>query len=29
VYRCNMGGKDKKKVYDEECAFSGIGLAHV
>jgi len=29
VYRCNMDGKDKKKVYDEECAFSGIGLAHV
>jgi DNA-binding beta-propeller fold protein YncE len=29
VYRCNMDGKDKKKVYDEECTFSGIGLAHV
>lgn len=29
VYRCGMDGKDKKKVYDEECSFSGIGLAHV
>jgi hypothetical protein len=29
VYRCGFDGKDKKKVYDEECAFSGIGLAHV
>jgi hypothetical protein len=29
VYRCGMDGKDKKKVYDEECAFSGIALAHV
>jgi hypothetical protein len=29
VYRCGMDGKDKKKLYDEECAFSGIGLTHV
>lgn len=29
VYRCGMDGKDKKKVYDEECAFSGIGLTHL
>ncbi|TVY82116.1 3-hydroxyacyl-CoA dehydrogenase-like protein [Lachnellula suecica] len=29
VYRCGMDGKDKKKVYDEECTFSGIGLAHI
>jgi hypothetical protein len=29
VYRVGMDGKDKKKVYDEEAAFSGIGLAHV
>jgi hypothetical protein len=29
VYRYGMDGKDKKKVYDEECSFSGIGLAHV
>lgn len=29
VYRCGMDGKDKKKVYNEECAFSGIGLTHV
>ncbi|TAQ85330.1 hypothetical protein B7494_g6338 [Chlorociboria aeruginascens] len=29
VYRYGIDGKDKKKVYDEECAFSGIGLAHL
>ncbi|KAH6665568.1 3-hydroxyacyl-CoA dehydrogenase-like protein [Halenospora varia] len=29
VYRVDMDGKNKKKIYDEECAFSGIGLAYV
>ncbi|CZR52345.1 uncharacterized protein PAC_02222 [Phialocephala subalpina] len=29
LYRVSMEGKDKKKVYDEEAAFSGIGLVHV
>ncbi|KAB8302148.1 hypothetical protein EYC80_005596 [Monilinia laxa] len=29
VYRVGMDGKDKKKIYDEECSFSGIGLVHV
>lgn len=29
VYRVGLDGKDKKKVYDEEASFSGIGLAHV
>ncbi|KAF4629810.1 hypothetical protein G7Y89_g8334 [Cudoniella acicularis] len=27
VYIVDMDGKNKKKVYDEECSFSGIGLA--
>ncbi|KAF5877881.1 putative 3-hydroxyacyl- nad binding protein [Botrytis fragariae] len=29
VYRVGMDGKDKKRVYDEECSFTGVGLAHV
>jgi len=29
VYRYGIDGKDKKKIYDEECTFSGIGLAHI
>ncbi|KAJ5051628.1 uncharacterized protein L3040_001403 [Drepanopeziza brunnea f. sp. 'multigermtubi'] len=29
VYRIGMDGKNKKKIYDEEAAFSGSGLAHV
>ncbi|TEY77512.1 hypothetical protein BOTCAL_0054g00170 [Botryotinia calthae] len=29
VYRVGMDGKDKKRVYDEECSFTGIGLTHV
>lgn len=29
VYRYGIDGKDKKKIYDEEASFSGIGLAHV
>ncbi|EHL02319.1 putative Low-density lipoprotein receptor-related protein 4 [Glarea lozoyensis 74030] len=29
VYRVGVDGKNKKKVYDEEFAFSGIGLTHV
>lgn len=29
VYRVGMNGKDKKRVYDEECSFTGIGLTHV
>ncbi|KAH8654946.1 3-hydroxyacyl-CoA dehydrogenase-like protein [Tricladium varicosporioides] len=29
VYRVDVNGKNKRKVYDEECSFSGIGLAHV
>lgn len=29
VYRVDMDGKNKKKVYDEEAAFSGIGLTHL
>lgn len=29
VYRVGMDGKDKKKIYDTEKAFSGIALAHL
>jgi sugar lactone lactonase YvrE len=29
IYRCGIDGKNKKKVYDEECSFSGIALAHL
>jgi hypothetical protein len=29
VYRVDMDGKSKKNVYNEECSFSGIGLAYV
>ncbi|KAM0141464.1 hypothetical protein ACHAP3_002328 [Botrytis cinerea] len=29
VYRVGMDGKDKKRVYDEECSFTGVGLTHV
>lgn len=29
VYQYGMNGKGKKKVYDEECTFSGIGLAYI
>ncbi|KAI9650425.1 hypothetical protein NHQ30_000439 [Ciborinia camelliae] len=29
VYRVGMDGKDKKRVYEEECSFTGIGLVHV
>jgi hypothetical protein len=29
VYRCGMDGKGKKKIYDEDASFSGIGLAYI
>jgi len=29
VYRFNMDGSDKKKIYDTDSAYSGIGLAHL
>ncbi|QSZ35264.1 hypothetical protein DSL72_008133 [Monilinia vaccinii-corymbosi] len=29
VYRVGTDGKDKKRIYDEECSFSGIGLVHI
>lgn len=29
VYQVGLDGKNKKKVYDTECSFSGIGLAYV
>lgn len=28
MYRVDMNWKNKKKVYDEEREFSGIGMAH-
>jgi 3-hydroxyacyl-CoA dehydrogenase/DNA-binding beta-propeller fold protein YncE len=29
VYRFNMDGSDKKKIYETESAYSGIALAHL
>jgi len=29
VYRFNMDGSDKKKIYETDGAYSGIGLAHL
>lgn len=29
VWRCNIDGKDKQKIYDETASFSGIAVTHV
>ena len=29
VYRFNMDGSEKKKIYETDGAYSGIGLAHL
>jgi 3-hydroxyacyl-CoA dehydrogenase len=29
VYRLNMDGKDKRKIYESDSAYSGIALAHL